>query len=568
LLYSGEAYAWRRLLRPLGLDKLGRDMAQLECRVYHHVCVLPEEGWRSKLSDVGLTKFERIPYFATRLAQATSLYSGATRLPILRRLVEVATPITRALAKAESSEDEWVSSCRRVLDPFLAEHPSGEGCGQMILVEKREEASALPNERHSVRIDSTPSRPRVLWICKHRIARFEEVNALLRAGAEVVPITGELDEFPNAVRLPEEDDPLYPDWRSFCTIPNEVLAVLRAYDYNAASDSLTPALVSLLDRWIDVVWVGTFTPVAVSLLRRLQGGVVLRTYGGYPYTGSLGPWPVREEALRLLSSSDGYVFCPALPYQGLVEDSRLTRGETYWPACVTASRLGHVWKGESSEPFACETISLIERYRRQVYEQYVSDFGDLPLRIFGQNPVGGSHGDRRIVGTLADDAYNEAIASCRVVVYAGLGTKYHLHYHVLEALVMRVPVIFFETSALAHISLFSGLAREELRASGMCSSVMEARDLATRLLQSPREASVLSERQGAIRSIFEPSAWDGVVANLIARFQQRANYRERYADSSDHPPEAGLRALGAAAFSSAHRAGTAVLARLGSRKPG
>ena len=390
---------------------------------------------------------------------------------------------------------------------------------------------------------------------------------MLRAGAEVVPIAGELEEFPNAVRVREEDDPLYPHWRSSCTIPDDALMALRKHDYNASPNGLTPAIVSLLKRWIDIVWVGTFTPVAVDLLRHFQGGVVLRTYGGYPYTGSLGPWPMREEALRLLSSSDGYVFCPALPYQGLVEDSRLTRGETYWPACVSASRLGHVWKAEASEPVACETISLIERYRRQVYEQYVSHFGDLPLRIFGQNPVGGPDGDQRIVGTMSDDAYNKAIASCRVMLYAGLGTKYHLHYHVLEALIMRVPVVFFETSALAHIAMFSGLAREELRASGMCSSIAEARDVTARLLQSPQAAIGLSERQGAIRSIFEPSAWDGVVANLIACFERRSKYKRQFADSSDQPPEAGLHALGAAALSAVHRSGMAMLARLGSRKP-
>ena len=37
---------------------------------------------------------------------------------------------------------------------------------------------------------------RILWLFRHRTARFEEVNAMLRAGAEVIPIGGLFEDLP------------------------------------------------------------------------------------------------------------------------------------------------------------------------------------------------------------------------------------------------------------------------------------------------------------------------------------------------------------------------------------
>jgi SAM-dependent methyltransferase len=562
-LYSADAYAWRRLLQPVGLDFVGQGIAQKECTANQRVCVLSEAEWRAKLEAAGLSEVDRIEYFPCNVARSTSTFSGAARLPLLRRIVEFVTPLARELSKAECDEAEWVSLCRRVLAPLLDADPGCRGCGQLILAEKPRGTKSIGAVSLPSREDETPRRKRILWVCRHRIARFEEVGALLRSGAEVIPVAGELQEFPNAVQIKEEEDPLYPRWRPSCSIPSEVVQALREYDYFRTPNQPDREIVRLLDRFIDIVWVGTFSPVAVGLLRAYRGTVVLRTYGGYPYTAALGPWPMREPALQLLASSDRFVFCPSLPYQGLVEDPRLAKGETYWPACVTASRLGHVWAGRESEPFACETISLIERYRRQVYERYVANFGALPLRIFGQNAVGGPSHDPRVIGTLPDDAYNQAIASCRLMLYAGLGTKYHLHYHVLEAMAMGVPVVFFDTSALAHVCLFAGLPRRELRALGMCASVAEARALSTRLLQSPEAASELSARQDSIRSIFQPAAWDGVVANLVGQIGQRARYRSQYADPTDRPPESNLHRLATTTMSAAQEAGRALLRLVG-----
>jgi len=386
------------------------------------------------------------------------------------------------------------------------------------------------------------TRPRVLWLSSHRTARFEEVSALLRAGAEVVPTTGEYGAFPNAVELPEERDPLHPPWRLTCTVPPAVLRVvrdLRAYEDHKA---IPPAVVEALDRWFDVVWVGTFSTLALELLRRYRGAVVLRSYGGFPYTTSLGSLPIRNVALGVFGASERYAFCPALPYQALIEDPRLSRRETFWPACVTPSRLGHRWAGAASDAAACEVMGLIARYRAPEYARFVAAYGDLPLRVFGQNPRGGPTGDDpRIVGTLDDDPFFSGIAGCRVMLYTGLGWKYHLHYHPLEALMMGVPVIYSSSSAIAQTAMWMGASGDALREAGMCDSPAEVHALASRLLRDPQEAVAVSERQEILRAIYRPEPWDGVPREMLASVARAAAYWRNHRDSIvDRPPVASL----------------------------
>ncbi len=372
---------------------------------------------------------------------------------------------------------------------------------------------------------------RILWVFRHRTARYEEVNALLQVGVEVIPIAGELEAFPNAIQLKEEQDPWYPQWRTTCTINEQDVNILREFDYFHDQNNLPQKIISLLNRWIDIIIVGTFSRLAYTFIRSFKGTVVLRPYGGYPYTASLGPWFIRNPELNRLAASDRYVWCPALPYLGLIEDSRLTRNELFWPATVTKARLGHEWKAERSDTVVCEVISLIQRYRNKVHQQFMDNYGNLPLRIYGQNPKNGVRGNQsEIVGTLSDYDYYAGIASCRLMIYEGLGSKYHLHYHVIEALLMRVPVLFFYNSVLAHIALYLGMSLEELRNTGMCKNADEARIRASDFLRDPELAVLLSEAQEPIRKYFYPENWHTVMSGFIENVKRKESYRHQHFD--------------------------------------
>jgi hypothetical protein len=136
VLYSEAAYAWRRLLGPIGLDGFGQALARKECEVYHHVTVLTAEQWRAELAEAGLQEAARITYFAVETARATSLFSGASRLPALRALVEGLSPLARELSHPDDDQAAWVARCRRVLGRFLDESAGRAGCGQLFVARR------------------------------------------------------------------------------------------------------------------------------------------------------------------------------------------------------------------------------------------------------------------------------------------------------------------------------------------------------------------------------------------------------------------------------------------------
>jgi len=137
-LYSADAYGWRRLLAPLGFDIAGRALARQECAVYRHATILDGSGWESVLREVGLQIESRCEYLPLTVASAMTLFSGASRLPVLGRFAWVVSPQARALSRPTSlGEEAWVDQCARVLGPFLATQDGQTGCGQLIVAQRR-----------------------------------------------------------------------------------------------------------------------------------------------------------------------------------------------------------------------------------------------------------------------------------------------------------------------------------------------------------------------------------------------------------------------------------------------
>ena len=134
-LYSREAYAWRRVLAPFGLDGVGRRMAERECTVYHHVSILEPAEWTRRLGDAGFAAVEVVGYMSVEAARAMSRFSGATRVPVLSRLAWRLSREARALAD-DVPEDRWIERCQTLLGPLLGDHAASSACGQLVLARK------------------------------------------------------------------------------------------------------------------------------------------------------------------------------------------------------------------------------------------------------------------------------------------------------------------------------------------------------------------------------------------------------------------------------------------------
>ena len=137
LLYSAEGYGWREALGGVGLDGLGRLIARRECQVYRHVSILGGATWQRCLSEAGLDLLERRTYLPRSAARPMTLYSGATRIPLLARFAASTSAAARALAEvADADEAAWTARARQALLPLLARRPEEPGCGQLVLAHK------------------------------------------------------------------------------------------------------------------------------------------------------------------------------------------------------------------------------------------------------------------------------------------------------------------------------------------------------------------------------------------------------------------------------------------------
>lgn len=375
---------------------------------------------------------------------------------------------------------------------------------------------------------------RILWICSHRTHRYEEVNLFLKSGAEVVPISNVHSDFPNAIDYHEEDDVLYPVWRETLTMPESIAIKIRQIDYYSKHSCLSSEEKDLINQWFSVVIVGSFTDIVVSFLSWFNGYVVLRAFGGYPYSEILKPETYKgHKKLELISYSSKYYWSPILPY--LNADTRVTRNEIIIPPFVSKERLKYSWNGIKSEAYVCDTISLIDRYRSNEYREYLQSFGSLPIKIFGNNEkCVDADNDKHIMGTLSDDEYFKSIASCRVMLYKGLGHKNHLHYHVIEALMMNIPIIFFSTGAISHIAQYYGIDIDILKSIGMCETDLEAVTLANKCLNEPVYAYEMSARQEMLRNIFAETEAFNAANYLVNKLKRKINYFKRYDAGSDH----------------------------------
>ncbi len=358
----------------------------------------------------------------------------------------------------------------------------------------------------------------------------------LHAGAEIVPIETSNDEYPNAVELTEDSDPLNPRWRAANTIPNEILHRVRSINYYERAVAEEDQ--GLINKWIDLVIIASYTKILVSFLSWFNGFVMLRAFGGYPYSGILRPHTRKgNRNLDRIAQNDRYLWSPNIPYLSATEDPRITRNEVIIPAAVSSGRYPCEWFERDSLPYIGEVISLIARDRLDTYNSFLKSYKELPLRIFGQNPKGGSHGsDSRIVGTLTDKEYYPQLARCRAMLYQGLSSPYHIHYHALEALAMKIPVIFFSDASIAHFARYYGETEEYLRDAGMCDSRDQAMQLAKECLRDPGVAVKLSQKQSDLRECFSPRKAEAAVRDLVCSLRLKRNYfRHHHHRFAGHP---------------------------------
>jgi len=267
-----------------------------------------------------------------------------------------------------------------------------------------------------------------------------------------------------------------------------------------------PDLIPLACEVFDGVMVESFVDSLVLIARWFPKPVFFRVFGHAgetSYSFIAGPGPLHELKQTACYQNGHYHWCPILPTLSFVEEEILSAGEVVLEPCVSLERLPERWQREKAEPYVAVVLSRLEApYYQSLYRRMVSSFrrpeGAIPLRVLGQNRQGGDAlNDPEIVGGLDDQRYLETMARATAFFYQGDSIG-HLHWCVLEALAMGVPVVMMEAGFLAWALRRAIGSEAQGEVYGIVQGVDHAFSLLTQCLRDPRVAAAIAFKQQSL----------------------------------------------------------------------
>lgn len=345
---------------------------------------------------------------------------------------------------------------------------------------------------------------RILWLCTHRTQWREELPLLLDAGFEVVPARhGHPQAAPQGER---PEDPYYlQTWRDSCTLAPDLIERLRDVSW---FERVPADVVPLACEAFDGIFVTSFAATLLSVARWFPGHIFFRVFGHgglVNYSAFLGPRGLDELQKATAYREGRYHWCPILPTLSYVEEQPLLRGEVLLEPFVSAERVPYRWDPDRARPYTALVLSKAGEvlYYTMLYKQLTGAFrrdpgSPLALRILGQNkPAGGTLGDPEILGTMDDEPYFQAIARSSAFFYQG-DSLCHLHWSVLEALAMGVPVVMLQSGYLAWALRGVNGPGVAARAQGIVEGLEEARDLLAACHKDATVGQAIVERQAPL----------------------------------------------------------------------
>ncbi len=338
---------------------------------------------------------------------------------------------------------------------------------------------------------------RILWLCTHRTQWREEVPLLLEAGFEVIPAKLGHPEYPVNE---QPDDPYYvKSWRRRCTLPPDEIDRLRAVNWFCEAP---PDMVGLANEAFDAVIVTSFFDTLTRVGRWFTKPILFRLFGlaGMGcYTEVFGQAGLKELPESEAYRNNRYYWCPILATLRHAEHPILTRNEVVLEPFVSPERLSARWQAENRKPYVALVLSRVAQtsYYGNIYSRITSRFRSgqppIPMRILGQNQQG-ALGDEEIVGSLPDEEYFKMLARATAMFYQG-DSICHLHWSVLEALAMGVPVVMLHQGYLAWLLREIVGPRAQEPGYGIVEGLDEARSLLQQCLDDREAAANIAYRQ-------------------------------------------------------------------------
>jgi glycosyltransferase involved in cell wall biosynthesis len=357
-----------------------------------------------------------------------------------------------------------------------------------------------------------------MWLINHTSLRAFELPQLAQAGiAEVfTPKSFPYDEGNLSASIDAGTD-------RTLTIPADDLARLNREDWYGEPSMRAWEIVN---RDFQVLFCAFFPRQLASVLRHFRGVIVLRAFGlaaEASYTDLIAKHLHPADSRRLWERVRHGDLLFGAGYANLAanEGADLQRAECLLPVGLASSGPQSSWTGDRREIlFVCPRIGT-SPYFAHIYERFRADFGDLPYRIGGAQPLPVK--DPRVLGFVSQEQHAENMRALRAMFYHSREPR-HLHYHPLEAVQAGMPLVFMAGGMLDRLG---GIGLP-----GRCRSIRQARDLLRRLLDGDMAlAERLRSTQGRLLATLTPDAcvpyWQSGIARVLAAGQRAKPSRAR-----------------------------------------
>ena len=293
------------------------------------------------------------------------------------------------------------------------------------------------------------------WACTHVPLRYEEVEAAVDAGFEVIPALGSLGYLPFEHRYDDENWNLYPEWRASCSLPVNVCEAIRRVAFDGAHLlEISEEEKKLFNRYIDIIYIPSFPQSVADALGWFSGLVIFRSFGRISSFSSYSAL-CEMNGIQLRNRIPGakFLFFPIFASLIELEQPWMVQGARVLRGFVSKSRLPFQWLGSASSNYISTMIKGDTYEANSSVEKRFLNLkkivGSRNCIVLGKNQRSFPDENIEIIGFLDHSEFYSKIAQSRVFVYLG-DDPYHLHFTPLEAIAIGVPVLFFKSSPLAQ----------------------------------------------------------------------------------------------------------------------
>tara|TARA_B100000212_G_scaffold331709_1_gene299227 strand:+ start:112 stop:1722 length:1611 start_codon:yes stop_codon:yes gene_type:complete len=385
------------------------------------------------------------------------------------------------------------------------------------------------------------SKLRLLYVYAHRTSRYQEVNALLSAGLEVIPIKSLCwHQCGNNGIVYDTDydnssDPLYPNWEKYCTLPTNISHTLRAT--SLLDDEISPDFKRLINKYIDAIyWLANPVDEVVKIKKWFKGKMLLRLFGYNDNHHSLTK-QILDAGHKVSDIFDEktYYLPSATPL--VLEDKKILKRMMMFHINVDPIRLNYQWLGDSSlkRVSMCIPYTNESDYLREIKKEFIS-------KIKHQTVLLGKGSDKNdksnlenvdVPGYISTNKFYQIISNSRCFIETGINNPFHTRFTAIEASLIGLPVLMLDSCGIAHaIKDYLQLnAVSEIKVfRGIFNSIDDINKFLNLNIDNTQLLSEIARTQYSILSKIyskERSASDAIkIANVIAGDR---NYSKKYA---------------------------------------